>query len=62
MDLLFDIFRMTDGKTLKWAEPSESLEEANKRVRELGLSFPGTYIIFSQKTGEKTTMVVEPRR
>lgn len=54
----FDIFQnLPDG--LRWIEASPDLETAKERVRVIGASSPGTYIIFSQKTGNKISIDVD---
>jgi hypothetical protein len=54
----FDIFRVKDGSPL-WAESVQTLDEAKARVQQLGVSQPGEYLIYSQKTGNKTSIKVE---
>jgi hypothetical protein len=54
----FDIFRVKDGSPL-WAECVQTLDEAKSRVQELAGSQPGEYLIYCQKTGNKTSITVE---
>jgi len=52
----FDILRvLKDGAPL-WMEAVQTLEEAKARVQQLAATEPGTYVIFSQKTGNKILM------
>jgi len=39
-------------------QSSLTLNDANARIQTLGLEFPGTYIIRSQKTGHETVATV----
>jgi|HubBroStandDraft_2_1064218.scaffolds.fasta_scaffold06463_7 hypothetical protein len=55
----FDIFYVSHDGYI-WQEPAESLESAKLRVQQLGISRPGEYIIFSQKTGNKLSINVAP--
>ena len=54
----FDIFRVTQDSQPLWLEPASTLDDAKARVIELGKSRPGEYIIFSQKTGHKISIMV----
>jgi hypothetical protein len=56
----FDIFWTADGNGPIWRETLPTLDEAKARVEELGKTQPGHYLIFSQTTGHKITLVVEP--
>jgi hypothetical protein len=56
----FDIFRVIKDGQPFWLEPAESLDQAKARVQELGASEPGEYLIFSQKTGHKVSIKVDP--
>jgi hypothetical protein len=57
----FDIFRVIQDSQPLWVEPALTLEEATARVNELGKSRPGEYLIFSQKTGHKISIMVARR-
>jgi hypothetical protein len=48
----FDIFKMKSGYVL-WCEAATTIEEAQERIQELGLSSPGGYLIFNQRTGQR---------
>ena len=50
-----DIFKMQDG-TYVWKAVADSFELAKATAKELG---PGTYMIFSQATGNKTTLTLD---
>ena len=54
----FDIFRVVQGSQPLWLEPALTLDDAKARVNELGESRPGEYLIFSQKTGHKLSIMV----
>jgi len=54
----FDIFRVMQDSQPLWLEPASTLDDAKARVNELGKSRPGEYIIFSQKTGHKISIMV----
>ncbi len=56
----FDIFRVGEGGHPIWLEPSATLDDAKARVQELGKSRPGEYLVFSQKTGHKISILVAP--
>ncbi len=56
---LFDILRvLKDGAPL-WMEAAQTLEEAKARVQQLAATQPGSYAIFSQKTGNKILITPE---
>ncbi|MGH9640902.1 MAG: hypothetical protein ACRD3Q_00605 [Terriglobales bacterium] len=52
----FDIFRIMRDKQPLWLEPAPTLEEAKARVKELGKTSPGEYLILCQKTGDQITV------
>lgn len=55
----FDILRvLKDGAPL-WMEAAQTLEEAKTRVRQLAAIQPGSYVIFSQKTGNKIVITAD---
>lgn len=54
----FDIFRLDKEQKLRWIESADNLQAAKLRIEVLGLSEPGEYVIFSQKTGNKTVITV----
>jgi len=49
-----DIFKMEDG-TYVWKAAADSLEFAKSKAKESG---PGTYMMFSQTTGNKTILAL----
>jgi len=55
---LFDIFKVAGDGDRIWVQSSLTLDDANARIQTLGLEFPGTYIIHSQKTGHQTVVMV----
>ena len=50
-----DIFKMQDG-TYVWKAAADSFELAKSKAKESG---PGTYMIFSQTTGNKTVLTFD---
>lgn len=54
----FDIFWVKDGSPL-WEECVQTFDEAKSRVQELAGSQAGEYLIYCQKTGNKTSIIVE---
>jgi hypothetical protein len=53
----FDIFRKeSDG--IRWLEFATDLETATARVQAIGELSPGEYLIFSQITGHKISIIV----
>ena len=55
----FDIFKTDRHGDLLWLEAVSDLDTAKARVRELGASSPGKYMILSQKTGNKLFVEVD---
>jgi hypothetical protein len=53
-----DIFRMESGDVL-WCEAVSTIEAAKARIQKLALSSPGSYLIFDQKTGQRTPVSLE---
>ena len=49
----FDILRVLNDGAPLWMEAAQTLEEAKARVQQLAATLPGSYVIFSQKTGKK---------
>lgn len=49
-----DIFRLTPDGQLLWIAPAEDLSAAHRRIAILTASEPADYVIYSQKTGNKT--------
>jgi hypothetical protein len=58
----FDIFRLDKDGSLHWLQTAESLQAAQLRIEVLGLSAPGQYVVFSQKTGHKTVITAGKRQ
>ena len=55
----FDIFRvLQDGQPL-WLESASTVEDARARIKKLGEFCPGEYLILSQKTGHKLSILVD---
>lgn len=52
----FDIFRLDKDGGLQWVQTADSLQAAKLRIEVLALSAPGEYVVFSQKTGNKTVI------
>lgn len=57
----FDIFKSEGNGDLLWLEAVPDLDTAKARVREMGSSSPGKYMILSQKTGNKLSVEVDQR-
>jgi hypothetical protein len=51
-----DVFKVEKDGTLRWLEVAETLEAAKARIAALGAKSPGEYVIYSQKTGNKTVV------
>ena len=49
----FNIFRMDNDDSPLWIEAAPTLEEAERRVKELATSAHTRYLVFDQKTGDK---------
>jgi hypothetical protein len=47
----YDIFRRDAGGNPVWVEAVRDLETAKSRIIELSASTPGTYVVFSQRSG-----------
>jgi hypothetical protein len=54
-----DIFRVTAEGQLLWRTTADTLESAQRRIKILMTSEPGTYVIYSQETGHKTFVQAE---
>lgn len=54
----FDIFRMEQTGHLVWQETAETLDLAKLRIKTLMASQPSDYVIYSQKTGNKTVVSI----
>jgi hypothetical protein len=48
-----DIFKIEGGDVL-WRDTAANFEDANSRIRRLGLSSPGEYLILNQHRGQRT--------
>jgi hypothetical protein len=57
MILPFDIFQVPQDSHPLWLESASTLEEATARVNELGKFRPGEYLILSQETGQKISII-----
>jgi hypothetical protein len=55
----FDILRVLNDGSPLWMEAAQTLEEAKARVQQLVATQPGSYVIFSQKTGNKILITPE---
>jgi hypothetical protein len=56
----FDIFCTDENGVPMWVEACPSIDDAKKRVGELGASHPGKYIILDQRTSHKLVVMVRP--
>ena len=55
--LQFDIFRTNGG--IRWLEAASDLHSAKQRLKYIGASSPGTYLILDQPTGDKISFDVD---
>ena len=55
----FDILRVLQDGAPLWMEAAQTLEEAKARVQQLAATQPGSYVIFSQKTGNRILITPE---
>ena len=55
----FDIFKVERNGQLRWLEAVQDLEIAKARVKTIGTSSPGDYVIYSQVTGNKWAFSVK---
>ena len=49
---MFDILKLTENGERVWIEAATSLEDAMARVKDLWISFPGSYVVHSHATGK----------
>ena len=49
----FDIFKIAQNGEYVWLEAAQRLDAATARVVALRESFPGDYIVLSQRTGKR---------
>jgi len=49
----FDIFKIAQNGERVWLEAAQALDAATARVYALRESFPGDYMILSQRTGKR---------
>jgi hypothetical protein len=49
----FDIFKIAQNGEYVWLEAAQRLDTATARVVALRESFPGDYIVLSQRTGKR---------
>jgi DNA-binding NarL/FixJ family response regulator len=54
----FAIFKIAADGHPTWVQSALTLDEASARVQALGISFPGKYIIRSQKTGHQKVVTI----
>jgi hypothetical protein len=54
----YDIFRLQDDGTPVWLEPASTLDDAQDRVHQFGVSEPGEYLVFNQNNAQKIPMRV----
>jgi hypothetical protein len=53
-----DIFRV-EPKGVLWLESLASVDEAQARIRQIGLQNPGEYVLLNQTTGNKLTIKID---
>ena len=51
-----DVFKVEADGHLRWLEAAQSLEAAKSRIAALAATSPGEYVIYSQRTGNKTVI------
>ena len=51
-----DVFKVEADGNLLWLEAAQTLDAAKARIAVLGAKSPGEYVIYSQKTGNKTVI------
>jgi hypothetical protein len=51
----YDIFRIESSGVL-WCGAAATVETAQNRIQELAFSFPGSYLILNQRTGQRTVI------
>jgi hypothetical protein len=51
----YDIFRIEFSGVL-WCGTATTVETAQNRIQELAFSFPGSYLILHQTTGQRTVV------
>ena len=51
-----DVFKVEKDGNLRWIETADTLESAKARIAALGAKSPGEYVIYSQKTGNRTVV------
>jgi hypothetical protein len=56
------IFRVQSDGGLHWMEAAEELERAKARVKTLGASSPGEYVITNEQTGERLSIKTPRKR
>ena len=51
-----DVFKVEQDGTLRWLEAAHTFDAAKERIAALSAKAPGEYVIYSQKTGNKTVI------
>ena len=54
-----DIFKMQNDGTYLWKGAAETFELARTKVEKLATNAPGQYMVFSQRTQEKTVIPLD---
>jgi len=54
-----DIFKIRDDGTFLWKGAAQNLDLAKSKVKQLAATAPGSYMIYSQITGEKTVLPLD---
>jgi hypothetical protein len=54
-----DIFKMREDGTFLWKGAAQNLDLAKSKVKQLAITAPGPYMIYSQITGEKTVLPLD---
>ena len=62
MRLPFRIFKLQGDGDLHFIEAVQSFDDAAARVRELGDSWPGEYVIDNEETGEQVFVSIRDER
>ena len=54
-----DIFKIRDDGTFLWKGAAQNIYLAKSKVKLLAATAPGSYMIYSQITGEKTVLPLD---
>jgi hypothetical protein len=57
----FDIFRVCGDDQPFWVDTVQSLDRAQARVEEFGVTHPGEYLVYCHGSGEQISMMAGER-